>query len=56
MPADILQIVVQLGAVGILLVVLWQINVKLDKFIDMTFALINKLIDRIDSVDQQLKK
>jgi len=54
MTPDVLQIVDQLGAVGILLLVLWQISVKLDKFIDMTFTLINKLIDKIDDVGQKL--
>jgi len=52
--AEVLQIVVQLGAVGVLFVVLWQINLKIDKFIDLNFTLINKLIDKMDAVDHKL--
>lgn len=55
-PDGILQLVIQLGAVGILLVVLWQVNQKIDKMIDLTFSLITKLIDKVEKLPDELNK
>jgi len=55
-PEAILQLVIQMGAVGILLVVLWSVSQKIDKMIDLTFSLITKLIDKVEKLPDQLNK
>jgi hypothetical protein len=47
MPPELLSIIIQAGATGILIVVLWQVNVRIGEMMDNVQALLIKLIDLV---------
>jgi len=53
MSAELLPAVIQGGAIGLLVLVLWQVGNKVDKLIDMNDKLVNKLIDLIASMEAE---
>jgi len=53
MSAELLPAIIQGGAIGLLVLVLWQVGNKVDKLIDMNDKLVNKLIDLIASMEAE---
>lgn len=55
MNPELLGIIVNSGAVGLLSVVIWQVSVKLDTMMQMNEKLVNRLIDLIDTSKAQIQ-
>lgn len=49
----LLTIVIQCGALGVLAIVLNEVNKKIDRMIDLNYQLITKLIDRMDDDEKR---
>lgn len=54
-PELLITLVVQGGALGVLAIVLMEVNKKIDRMIDLNYSLITRLIDRFDEMEHSTK-